>query len=186
MATFLDITGLEYFSTIFSMIFIVVVLYALFEKMKFLQDNKFIHATLAFSVGFILLLSKTALAVVQAMVPWFSLLFVFIIMMIFMYRILGIKEDDITKEAKSSTVVIWVIIISVIILLGAFSTVFGQELLTQTDSGVPIRNASQGDVGTDDFQNNVTQTLFHPKLLGLILILMIAAITIKMMASDKP
>ncbi len=53
------------------------------------------------------------------------------------------------------------------------------------NSGTPLGNAGQpGSTATSNFQTNLINTLFHPKVLGLLIVLVIASISIYFLSSN--
>jgi len=107
----------------------------------------------------------------------------------------------------------WIIAFAVIIALFAFSGVFGQSLLSTTTGVISSGQSSSAggqqviidpetgqeiiivsdDTGTDlstsgtassDFNKNLYETLFHPKIIGLIFILLVASFTVRFLVSQ--
>ena len=78
MATFLEIGALRYFSIIFPALLVFVVVYALFEKLKILGENKSIHAIVAIVLAFMVLLIEDIANLINFISPWFVLMFIFV------------------------------------------------------------------------------------------------------------
>ena len=78
----------------------------------------------------------------------------------------------------------WIGVFSVVIIIASLSHVHGQRLLEERSAeGITIQTG-EGSVASGEFQENVWNTLFHPKVLGLILMLLIASFTVRYMASS--
>lgn len=183
MATLIDVGLIEGILPIFSLIFIWVGVYAVLQKTNFLTESKSIHSIFATVVAIIVLATPELLKAILIMIPWFVVILVFLMLMILVYRFLGIGEGDIATVAKDSTTVYWVLIISVIIFIAALSNVFGQNLLEQNDAQViPINEGNQTSTATGNFDENVNATFFHPKFLGALFVLLVAVFTILTMA----
>lgn len=188
MATFLDAIGtLQEFSIIFTFILILVVVYALLQYTKMLGDNKAIHAIIALAIAFLFLFSQTASEIIKIMVPWFVILFSGIL-----FILMGIKMFGATKEAdldlwslisQHESTRWWILAISLIIILGAITTVYSEKGRIFGEGGAAEPGASEskygeaGTVGTTGFWGTIT----HPKVLGLAAILLIASYAVRYM-----
>jgi hypothetical protein len=80
----------------------------------------------------------------------------------------------------------------ILIALGALSNVFGQSALTGTNArpntGTPVEPGEPGyvepgEVGpgttaTSDFNTNLNRAFFHPKVIGMVFLLLVGAFTV--------
>ena len=187
MATILDTGLLDKFSFLFSMLLIVVLIYGILEYTKIFGDRQGLHIFIAFLIGVTLLLVPSVNQVISTITPWFVLMFIFILLMLIAYKMLGATDSDI-KDAMitNKSIIYWIMIFSVIILLGGLGTVFfsGNQ---QSDggTGVTINGTTttvSGDVGGRG-SDALFATLFNPKVLGLIFVLLIGVFTITTLTS---
>ena len=181
MATFLDLSVLEKLSIIFPFLLVFAVTYGVLKYAKvFGEEKEGIHAIIALSIASILIFSPGAVALVEEMVPWFVIMFLVILMIIMSFMLFGAKEGDFMSALKQGSIITWVIVFSVVILLFSFSNVYGQQLLGGKSEApsVETEDGSTVETGTSDFSKNLSNTLFHPKILGMILILLVATFTI--------
>jgi len=176
MATILDITGLESFSLLFSFLFVLVIVFAVLSYGKFLGENKTIHGLIALLIAIMALFSENVVNSINMMAPWFVLFFVFILFMIMAFKIFGTTDSDIMSVLANPEyryIIWWVVAIGLIIGIGSLtSTVWGE--------GVPAHNESSTEVGSTG-SSAFFDTLFHPKILGIALILLVAVFTIQYM-----
>lgn len=179
MATVLDVGLLSKFSFLFSMLLIIVLVYGILEYTKIFGDRQGLHILVAFLLGVLLLLFPSVNKVISLITPWFVLLFIFLLLMVIAYKMLGATDADI-KDAMvtNKSIIYWIMIFSVIILLGGLGVVFftGNENGTGTNissSGV----STSGDVGSTG-TGALFATIFHPKVLGLIFLMLIGVFTI--------
>lgn len=190
MATFLDITLLERFSIIFPFLLAFVVVYGVLSTSKILGQNKSIHAFFAFIVAVFTFLSPTVRVIINRIAPWFILLFIAIVFIVMVFKTWGASDQDITGILKSerygSQIVWWFISIILIIVIGSIASV----TLRSSDKGIrPVSinmTTSEGISTTKDVTKEKSafwDTLLHPKVLGLIVILLIANLTIGKLAS---
>src|SRR3989344_4908772 len=82
MATFLDITGLEHFSSLFVFLFSWALIYAVFMLTKIFGDNKVLPALVAFLVSIFVLLSPGAVSIIREISPWIAIMLILIIIVI--------------------------------------------------------------------------------------------------------
>ena len=92
--------------------------------------------------------------------------------------IMGAK--DIT--AYTQTNVQWVLIaVGILILVAGFGKVLGQTLLEEGAQAGTVVEGADG-VATGGFQQNVYATLFHPKVLGLLIVFAIVVFTVALLS----
>ena len=180
MATVLDIGALQSFSLVFSFLFVVVVVFAVLTYAKlFGEDRPGIHALIAVLLGIMTLFSENAVKVIETMAPWFVLFFMFIVFVLMSYKIFGVDDTTILGVLKSEEhgyIVWWVISICLIIGIGSLtSTVWSEGTPVYNESG--SETGAGSDVGTTG-SGAFWGTLFHPKVLTLALIFLIAMFTI--------
>jgi len=188
MATFLDISILGNFVSIFTFLLVFVIFYGMLELFNiFGSGHKGLHAIIALAVSFVVIFSKGVVAVIQTFTPWFTILILIIFFILFAVRMFGATDKDIRDELTSgSTITTWIIIFTVVILLFSLGAGFGQDSLAQgQSSGISATqsnssgNASiveSGSTATTSYNQNLYNTLFHPKVLGLILVMLLAVI----------
>lgn len=177
---------LEKFSVIFTMILVMVVVYAIMQWTKMLGESKGVHMLIGLIFGLFVIMVPDISSLISVMIPWFVLLFIFILLMIMAYKIFGATDDDILGALKSSDkmIIYVVIIISIIIVIGSFSSVYGQKLLSKGGGAVENGVAPEpGSTATSSFTSNIGATFFHPKVIGLIFIFLVAAFTIALLAT---
>jgi hypothetical protein len=181
----LELGFLQYFSPIFIFLLVFVIVYAICQFTKLAGENKILHAIIAFLVSIVFLFSTTATTVVTFIAPWFTIMFIFILFMLIAYKLFGATDDQIkTVISKSSTLQYFVLAIGIIIALFGLGSAFGQNLLGFTEDVSTTSEAGvveQGDVASGSYQQNLIATLFNPKILGMILLMVIAGFTIRAM-----
>lgn len=101
-------------------------------------------------------------------------------------RLFGVSEGSIVEYVtKSGTPILWVVALSLIIGFGSLTAVMSQ----QGGVGVTLDNSSQviseGAGGEANQQSQFWATLVNPKLLGFILIMLIAVFTINKISYVK-
>jgi len=173
MATFLDIGLLEHFNIIIYVVFIFVLLYAILSITKILGDNKNLSAMLALALAFILALSGPTRDLIKFVTPTFFVFIFFAFFAILIYKFMGASDKDVLSimGTKSGTRG-FILIIILIIILSSLGKIFFTEPATSDVNETTAANASS--VGTRG-ESALTATLTHPKVLGLVLILIIGA-----------
>lgn len=183
MATPLDVGLLQNFSIIFSFLLVLVIVYGIASYTKLLGESMAIHALIALLLAISLMFSPTVREVINLMAPWFVLLFIFTIFIILAFKVFGTSNEDIMgvlKNKEHSYIIWWTVAIALVIGLGSLSHVtFGTGQTPEAASTVGnITATSPDERGTSAFFSIIT----HPKILGMILILLIGSFTIQKLA----
>ena len=172
MATFLDVGLVENFSIIFYLIFIFVLLYAILTITKILGENKNLNAMLALALALILGLSGPTRDLISFVTPTFFVFIFFAFFAVLIYKFLGASDDDVKSIMGTKTGTRGFILVIVgIIILSSLGKVFFTGPITSDVNETAVNASSVGTIG----QSALTATLTHPKVLGLILILIIGA-----------
>lgn len=166
MATFLDIAGLQHFSSFFVFVFVWLVVYAILTYSKILGDNKGIHIVIGLVIAILVLFSPIATGTIEYIAPWFAVVFIFVI-----FATIALKLFGGGMESLGSLRILTVVVIIIVLLVGALSYVRQQV-------------AVPGENETIDY-SKTTAMLFHPKVLGILFVLLIAVFTIVLMAGKQ-
>lgn len=167
MATFLDTLGiLDFFAPLLTAVLVFTIVFALLAKTRLLGDNKVIQSLVAIVLGLLVLLVPDVIELVNFMAPWFVLVFVFLILLLMLYRLFGMEEQTIVHFMINDKAVNWALFaVGIIIISVAIFNVFGQRALEAGTQG-------------DEFQSNLFSIVFNVKVLGLLLVFAIAIFTI--------
>ncbi|MBI4149899.1 hypothetical protein HY488_00685 [Candidatus Woesearchaeota archaeon] len=194
MATILDVGVLANFSIVFAMVLIIAIVYGILQFTKAFHGTKGLHILIAFIVGLLFILTPDVTRAVSIMIPWFTLLFIFIVFLLMAYKIFGATDADIVGVLRTDRTIAWVIvIIAIVIAIGSFSSVYGQRFLAETVPGAPVEpsGAPTGAVAgvtpsaaTPSFSGNLAATFFHPKILGMLFLFLVAVFTIAVLAME--
>ena len=186
MATPLDIGLLKNVSIIFPFLLVITLAYAVLSMTKIFGDpdkSRGLNAFVAFVLAVMTLFSSVAVKTINLMAPWFVLLFIFSIFLLIAYKTFGVDDkkilDVVTGKRFGGTVFYWILALALIIGLGSLSTVISQEKGFKTLSD---ENANR-TVVPDAEEVGFFQTIFPPKVLGMVLLLLIAVFTVKNLAS---
>ncbi len=180
MATFLETGLLSYFAVIFPALLVFVVVFAILEKTKLLGENKGINGIIAIVCAFLVIASRSIVQVIGFMAPWFVLVFIFLILLLLLYKIMGATDENIANVILKDRPIQWVLfIVGAIIVIAALSHVFGPKLLPITSG----ENVTAED--TQSFGYKAGQVFFHPKVLGLLLIFAIAVFAVMLITRES-
>jgi len=163
MATFLDVTGLQYFSSIFVFLFVWLVVYAVLLWTKVLGDNKFVHALIGLLLAIFVLISPIATSVVADVAPFVAVVFLFIVLISVATTMLGANI-----EAFPALRGVFLVFIILTIIVAA---------------GVKVREQANVPSSTQTDLSKTVNLIFHPTFLGTILVFAIAVFTIALLAS---
>ncbi len=179
MASLLDISLLQHFSDIFVFLFVFSATYAILMVKKPFGDVKGLNALIAFGIAMIFLFSQDAIAVIKETVPWFVIMLIVLMMVLLVTTSIGASIDPTLMR----TIGTYVLVIGIIVLVINISMRFGQHagpyLSNETNPDIVVAGGS-GDVGSGSFAQNFGATLFHPKVLGMLLVIIVCLFAVLM------
>jgi hypothetical protein len=192
MATPLDMSLLQHFSGLFLFIMIFAITYAVLGLTKVLGgENKSINAVVAFCFALFMTLASKPSQIVQGMVPWVGLVIIVIMFLIMAMRFMfGDEGDEVLQKVLGSSKQSagwWIFLTIIGILLVSLGTTIGPDVTpgsntSNTSSSVSVDN-SPGSTQTGNWQANVLNTIYHPKVLGAVMILLIMLAAIKLLST---
>ena len=166
MATFLDVTGLQYFSNLFAFLFEWLIVYALLAYSRALGNNHLIHILIGLIMGLFALFSPTVTGAIIVIAPWFALIFVFAMFISIAGNMFG--ATDIGGAPAFRGIVLSLVL--VILVVGVL--IYAREQIS-----VPEEIDEKSDF------SKITNVLFHPKFIGMVFILIVAVFTVGLLAS---
>jgi len=174
MATFLDAGIMQSTNNIMVVLFIFIFFYAILSRLKF--GSQFVNMFISFVLAFIVGLYEPARIIISFAAPWFTMLMIFLFFILLLILLFGVKIETVASYLSiesGARPFIWVIIIVGLFII-AFS--FGQ-----------VENFSyQGEqrpAVEDDGKTSVKDILFHPAVLGILTLLLIAAFAMMLITS---
>ncbi len=182
MATLLDSGLLNFFGGLFPWLLVFVMTYAVLVQFKPFKDNQAWAVLSAVALAFMTLMFPIAQEVINMMGPWFVVVLVFVVLLMVVFQAFGVDEKSMlevitgkTQGQYGNTIAMWIITIGVIILVGSIFAVVTKH------QGTSIQGWKVADA-TGTSQGN-TSTFFgiltHPKVLGLLLVFLIAFFGVK-------
>ena len=163
MATFLDVSGLQYFSNIFVFLFVWIVIYATLLWTKIAGNNKIVIILLGLLLGIFVLISPLATSVVASTAPFLAVIFVLILLMNIASKMLGADVESF--PALKGVLLVFIVIV---VIIGV---------------GIKIRDQANTQSGNTQDLSKTVNLIFHPKFLGIVLLFAIAIFTIALLAS---
>ena len=165
MATFLDVTTLENFSVIFVFLLAWLGGYALLIYTKFLGQNQFINILIPFIFAIFVIISPLATLIFKTIVPIAAVLMFLVVLVSASSGMFG----DVNVESLGSLK--WVVLVVLVVAL-----VVGTASIVRENINVPERGEDFGKIST---------VIFHPNMLGMILLFAVAVFTIALLASKQ-
>ena len=161
---------MELIAPIIIFLFIMLVSFAVMDKFKLMGENKALHALVAFCLGVLFLFSRTAVGVVVAATPWFIVMIVLGMFVISFFLFLGVKEETIGSALKEPRVYWTLLLIIIIFLVVVVTNVYkANNPSVETTSG----STTEG-----------INALVNPKVLGAIVLLVIAAFAVSFISES--
>ncbi|MBT7903273.1 hypothetical protein HN587_05400 [Candidatus Woesearchaeota archaeon] len=188
MASFLDIGLINYFGVILPILLVFVLLFGVLQKTKIFGDSKGLQSIIAFCIALMLIIVPGVVEVINIMAPWFVLMFIFFFMIIVSLKFMGVNDDSITTYmSKDWETAHWFILaVGLIIFIGAISAVYGGSLLPfSEEENVTGVQGEDLTVDTGNFNSNVGALIFHPKVIGMVFILILGSFTIRLLAGKS-
>jgi len=165
MATFIDLGFLEFFLPIFTSIFIFALTYGMLTKTKMLSESHNVNAIAAITVSIIVLLTEDVVKLINFLTPWFVILFLMIFMIFLVLMFAGKKHEDILAHIGGPT---FIVIIAILLLVIGIGNVFQGVFSPYNDQ--PGGQTTGGET---------IRAIFHPRVLGAIVILVISAMAVR-------
>ncbi|MBS3147606.1 hypothetical protein J4219_01855 [Candidatus Woesearchaeota archaeon] len=178
MATPLDITVLKQFEGVFPFILVLVLTYVVLLRIEwFKEKNQVFAALIALILAMLTLFSDIAMKTINLMAPWIVLLIMFMTFVMFTYMVLGFEQKDIVAHIKSGEFASGTFVIALLILIAVGSLMFVVSEEYDLDA---VKSGNVSGTGPAEFW----QTIFHPKVLGLMLVMLIAFFTVRYMTEQ--
>ncbi|MDI3544332.1 MAG: hypothetical protein PWQ28_613 [Candidatus Woesearchaeota archaeon] len=170
MATLLDLELFSIFSPIFVFIIVFLFMYIILSMVPPMKDKKSLSLVIAFLMAMIFSVYPGMSEFVYELTPGIVIFLIIISFVLITLSAVGLSQKDLLglfgENNKGAT---WFFFIIALVIVGiAASTAFGEEMLAITDTSSSSNNAS------DEFQENIVETIFHPSVLGLIFFMLIA------------
>jgi hypothetical protein len=190
VAASIDLGLLKFFVGIFIFLLTFVISYGFLSYRKpFGEGNEGLYGLIALAIAITVIAFRPVAELITFLTPWFFMMLFFAFFAIFILSVFGLDPDTLGPDVDSRLRNVF-ITVSVILLIFGLSTVFGQETLEagpgNADSGddgsieprpnetdTSLESADTTDTGS--FQQNLINTLTHPKVLGLIAFMVIVS-----------
>ena len=177
MATILDVALFDFFNIIFVFLLIFTVLFALLTKYEFFGKKAgAVNITVAIAVAFISITVAPIVTLINFIAPWFVIFFLFLVLLLLSFSIMGAKEDHFTAMIQKREIVWPILGIAIIIITVGLGSTFGPDLL---EAG-----QGNGDIVEGEFENNVFDVIFHPAVLGMGLLFAISIFAVALLTGD--
>jgi len=162
----------EFLIPIFIFILIYAVIFATLKKTKVLGDDININAIVAFVLAALFAVVPGVMDFISIIAPWFVVMVIvaFSIMLVFMFG--GVKGETVENIFKNSTVYWTIIMLSIIILIGGLTAVYGPFLVGGTPGG-------EGPGAS------IQKAIFNAKVLTTIIILIIFAFAVRLLSFES-
>lgn len=165
----LDTSLISYFMPGFLVIFLWVLLYAFLQKSKYITDNGNLNSILALVLSLLTVQFSGITKVIAGIIPFFVFGVFVIFIFTFIFTSAGYKGLEKVKTPASTWIII---IVCALIVLWVGGNVWGNTLLSagnqNTQDGGII---AERPTNTTDFQTNLINTVFNPKVAGALLLI---------------
>ena len=176
MATPIDLGLLQVFSWIFPLLLVYAIVLGILTYSK--MFNAAINQIIAVCLALLVLLVPTFVELIKFIAPLVTIILVAVLLLIMLLKFLGVSDSTISNVvSKDPTVLYWAIFIFVIIVFAAIGKVYFAKGTFMEDKGaVEGLEEGEGLQGTEEYgEKAFWLTFFHPNVLGMLLVLLIAA-----------
>ncbi len=182
MATVLDVGLLSFLMPLFIFLFIFSLIYALLSKTKMFGDGmSALNFLAAACISAVTVFAGTITNVVASIIPWIVFIIIVLLLVFAMFSFFGLKNDEIWDSIFGKT---WIFVLILIVILIGLSQAFESQISPYGQNDTVSSTTSSGAVQSGTVKGEVIKTLTHPRLLGALFILIVSAISIKLI-SDK-
>lgn len=183
MATVLDVSLFQAFDSVFAVLFTIAVVYALLHKLKLLGESPIVNGVVAAVAGFTILFSRDIIEIINFIIPWFAVVIIFGLLLMLVFMMFGVKEGDFFSYMRENQALGWLIFgIGALIIIAGIATTLGQRFTDLAFEDTQTVDDIESDVASTSFQESAIATLVHPRVLGLIVLFIIAILTIALIS----
>lgn len=177
MATAFDFVLVNQVSNILVVIFVFALLYGSLTYGK--MFNAAINAVLAILIALLMFVMPKLIEVIKIALPWFTSIIILTLLLLLVARMFGSKDEDIKRVFANEEIMYWFITAAIVILIFAIGKVyFGSGKFLEEGSSA-LDAVKEGAAGSESAgEISFWNTLFHPNVLGFILIMLIAMFTV--------
>ncbi|MGM5483651.1 MAG: hypothetical protein ACQER9_01895 [Nanobdellota archaeon] len=197
MATFMDFSLLTGAKGIFAFLLVFCIVYGIIKFTNVLDLNDGLTSIISLAMAFFFVLNPATVTLVEVLAPWYTVMMFMIVIILMMVMMFGNFSGDfqtVTANLGSryKVIVIWIIVISLLILAGGVGTVFlsGEsspfsvnKFENSNESEISDQEHKRADVGGTGPEAFMA-TLFHPKVITSIMVLLIAALAVFFLSSN--
>ncbi|MBI2663940.1 hypothetical protein HYX10_01205 [Candidatus Woesearchaeota archaeon] len=174
MATIFDLSLLREFSLVFVWVLIFVLVYGILEVTNIFK-NRGLHALIAIAITILLGTTSGVTTVVTGLIPWFVITGFFVVFFLVLSNFIGVPTKEVLQRFGGEGAVWWLFVpltVGLMIALVAGGQFARSQAPIDSETGEPV--TTPGKV--------VLDIITDPKVLALMIILGISAVTVVLMA----
>jgi len=175
MATVLDLGLLQNFNIIFTFLFVFVIVYGILSYSKFLGESKAIHSFIGVVLALMAILSNLVVEFLSRATPWFIVIMFLIVFVLIIVKTFGTTDEQIWSTLRRfEWIMYWTV--GFVLFIGVFFIIEVAKSEGGIDGEAP--SGDEGEIGAGG-REGFFAVLQHPKILGMLIILIIASFAIK-------
>jgi hypothetical protein len=175
MATPLDLGLIKVFSWIFPLLLVYALVLGILTYTK--MFNPAVNQIISISIALLMLVVPSVLELIKFIAPMVAIVLVVVLLLVMLMKFLGVSDKTLSDVvSKDATVFYWALFVFVIIVLAAIGKVYFAKGTFLEEKGTVEGVPEAGLEGTEEYgERSFWLTLFHPNVLGMIVVLLIAA-----------
>ncbi|MBI2136116.1 hypothetical protein HYU06_03525 [Candidatus Woesearchaeota archaeon] len=184
MATAFDFVLVDQISTILVLIFVFALVYGGLTYGK--MFNAAINGILAILIALLMLVMPKLIEVIKMALPWFTSMIILLLLLLLIARMFGSDDKDIKRVFANEELIYWFIGAAIVILIFAIGKVYFGSGKFLEEGGSAVDAIKEGAAGSESAgEISFWNTLFHPNVLGFILIMLIAMFTVMLLGGKS-
>ncbi len=158
---------------VLSFILIYAMIFAILQKTKIFGETTGVNNWVAVALAVLFALMPGAMEFVAIIAPWFVVMVFVAFSFLLVFMFFGTKEERIADLSENVVIQWTVIILGIIIVIAALTKIFGPIF------GQPAAGVAGAGTGWE-----IQRSLFNPKVLSAVFILMVASQAVKFISAS--
>ncbi len=184
MATFLGaievLSSLGFYAYIFPFILIFAITYGILTSFKPFGSDQRVNLIVATVTGFLFISLSSAVAFMNMFMPFFMIALIIFLFVLMAFKFGGVSEETIVKTLQHPAG--YGLILGVLVIIIAVTVTYTQPQIF--DIVQPINESEVSPEGfaltPEALMKQTTQTLYHPTIIGIIIMFVVFAVTVYM------
>ena len=180
MVTLIESQFFGYFNSVFVFLAVMIIIFGILSTMKlFGEHSSFFNAIIAVALGVVFASSSFASRTFELATPWLVMLFV---LFVFLQMAVKFMEAEEVLNLGKNVPIMTIMLITIVMIFAVSAAQAGRERkVLLIDQG----ELQEGEVPVQTLASKIGETIRHPSVLGIILVLMVATFALMLLARKE-